>query len=233
LSNRACAVGAVLINTVSDANWAGHRLKLLTSNPLVRALRHRHLREDRRSLQPPSIPKKRLSNLVSGIRLRIDVRRVAHGVIGPLLLIERLNPQHVVKSQVSSGLNEPFSFSLAVNTGNLGEKTVLRRDTDNDRVICGDILLNLETLVHHLKALLTLVRINRREPNPTNEPLRKDRMDTLRDTGHLRDSACGGNRPLLHRDRNPKVVSVRLRRKVNGVRHHPNDLVNLIIIRSI
>src|SRR5690606_26912800 len=80
LSNRACAVGAVLINTVSDANWAGHRLKLLTSNPLVRALRHRHLREDRRSLQPPSIPKKRLSNLVSGIRLRIDVRRVAHGV---------------------------------------------------------------------------------------------------------------------------------------------------------
>src|SRR5690606_4164255 len=107
------------------------------------------------------------------------------------------------------------------------------RDTDNDRVICVDILLNLETLVHHLKALLTLVRINRREPNPTNEPLRKDRMDTLRDTGHLRDSACGGNRPLLHRDRNPKVVSVRLRRKVNGVRHHPNDLVNLIIIRSI
>src|SRR5690606_26980824 len=35
------------------------------------------------------------------------------------------------------------------------------------------------------------------------------------------------------RDRNPKVVSVRLRRKVNGVRHHPNDLVTLIIIRSI
>src|SRR5690606_4415662 len=97
LSNRARAVSAVLINTVSDANWAGHRLKLLTSNPLVRALRHRHLREDRRSLQPPPIPKKRLSNLVSGILFGINVRRIAHGVIGPLLLIERLNPQHVVK----------------------------------------------------------------------------------------------------------------------------------------
>src|SRR5690606_9220677 len=95
------------------------------------------------------------------------------------------------------------------------------------------ILLNLETLVHHLKALLTLVRINRREPNPTNEPLRKDWMDTLRDTRKLRDCACRGNRPLLHRNRDSQVVSVRLSCKVNGVRHRPNDLVNLIIIRSV
>src|SRR5690606_27750326 len=101
LSNRARTVSTVLINTVGDTDWTGHTLELLTSNPLVWALRPRSLRKDGRSLEATSKLSNNLDQFLGAVPIRVDIRRERHSVIGPVFLVHLLDPQHIPQGQVS------------------------------------------------------------------------------------------------------------------------------------
>src|SRR5690606_3651906 len=140
---RACTRGAFLVNTISSLSGL-KLLELLLRDSLVRSLRTRHLREDRRSLQLSAEPDQGVHEIGDGVLARVDVCSVAHSVVSPETLIELLHPEHVVQSQIGSRLNNLFSRLLTVDLLDCLQERVLGRNLHHRGARC--VLAGLDVI---------------------------------------------------------------------------------------
>src|SRR5690606_2210222 len=208
-------------------------LELLLGDSLVRSLRTRHLREYGHALQLSAEPDQGVHESRDGVLVRVDVCRVAHGVVSPETLVELLHPEHVVQSQIGSRLDNLLSRFLAVDLLDCLQKRVLGRNLNHRGARCVLARLNVVALRGVLKRLVPLIWIDVREADSANEEFRKDRVDSLRDTRQLGDGAGRSDRPGLHRDRNPKLVSEVLGSYLDDIRHLLQESSELIAVGSL
>src|SRR5690606_40532367 len=80
---------------------------------------------------------------------------------------------------------------------------------------------------------VALTRADVRARASTNDIFGEDRMNTFTDSRPLRDRAGRGNRPSLHRDRNPKLMSEVLGSYLDDISHLLQERSELLAVGSL